>query len=45
VGHKSPRDITSKLIDDFVQAQSQQGLKAATQSALVGYLELIRISH
>jgi len=30
VGDKSPRDITPKLIDNFVQAQSQQGLKAAT---------------
>ena len=30
VGNKSPREITPKLIDDFVQAQSQQGLKAAT---------------
>jgi site-specific recombinase XerD len=30
VGNKSPREITAKLIDDFVQAQSQQGLKAAT---------------
>jgi site-specific recombinase XerD len=30
VGDKSPRDITCKLIDEFVQAQSQQGLKAAT---------------
>lgn len=30
VGDKSRRDITPKLIDNFVQAQSQQGLKAAT---------------
>jgi len=30
VGDKSPQDITPKRIDDFVQAQSQQGLKAAT---------------
>lgn len=30
VGDKAPREISPKLIDDFVQAQSQQGLKAAT---------------
>ncbi|MCK6623801.1 MAG: tyrosine-type recombinase/integrase [Anaerolineae bacterium] len=30
VGGKTPKDITPKLIDAFVQAQSQQGLKAAT---------------
>src|SRR5512136_2595314 len=30
VGDKAPKDITPKLIDDFVQAQSQQGLAAAT---------------
>jgi integrase/recombinase XerD len=30
VGDKKPKDINPKLIDEFVQAQSQQGLKAAT---------------
>lgn len=30
VGELSPREITAKMIDDFIQAQSQQGLQAAT---------------
>jgi integrase/recombinase XerD len=30
VGDKTPKDITPKLMDDFVQTQSQQGLAAAT---------------
>lgn len=30
VGEKSPQAITAKTIDDFVQYQSDQGLKAAT---------------
>jgi hypothetical protein len=29
VGHKSPQEITAQTIDDFVQAQSQQGKTAA----------------
>lgn len=30
VGNVSPKEITPKVIDKFVQAQSQQGLKSAT---------------
>src|SRR5262245_8478797 len=30
VGELSPREITAKMIDDFMQVQSQQGLQAAT---------------
>jgi site-specific recombinase XerC len=30
VGDLSPQEITSTMIDEFVQSQSQQGLKAAT---------------
>ena len=30
VGHKTPHEISAKQIDEFVQTQSEQGLKAAT---------------
>lgn len=30
VGELSPREITAKMIDEFMQAQSQQGLQGAT---------------
>lgn len=30
VGDKSPREITAKMIDEFMQSQSQQGLQVAT---------------
>ena len=29
VGHLSPKEITAKMVDEFVQAQNQQGLKPA----------------
>ena len=30
VGEKHPRDVSVQTVDQFVQSQSQQGLKAAT---------------
>jgi len=45
VGDVSPREVRPKLIDSFVQAQSQQGLKAATinrrLSAISSFFEFL----